>query len=46
MTKRLPIHQSVSHSDAVITLLDEKLKQIGAILEVIQNIAARNDWKV
>ncbi|MEH6892642.1 methyl-accepting chemotaxis protein, partial [Bacillus sp. JJ864] len=33
------IHQSVAESDAIIQLLDNKSKQIGDILEVIQNIA-------
>uniref|UniRef100_UPI003EBF4B7B methyl-accepting chemotaxis protein n=1 Tax=Bacillus cytotoxicus TaxID=580165 RepID=UPI003EBF4B7B len=33
------IHHSVTESDAIIQLLDNKSKQIGDILEVIQNIA-------
>ncbi|MDC2867935.1 methyl-accepting chemotaxis protein, partial [Bacillus sp. BP-3] len=33
------IHQSVAESDQIIKLLDNKSKQIGDILEVIQNIA-------
>ena len=33
------IVESVSQSDAVIQLLNNKSKQIGDILEVIQNIA-------
>ncbi|MFD3447539.1 methyl-accepting chemotaxis protein [Microbacteriaceae bacterium 4G12] len=33
------IHQSVSESDTIIQSLDNKSKQIGDILEVIQNIA-------
>ena len=33
------IAESVSQSDAVIQLLNNKSKQIGDILEVIQNIA-------
>ncbi|KOS27142.1 chemotaxis protein [Bacillus anthracis] len=37
------IHESVSQSDNVIKLLDKKSKQIGAILEVIQNIAAQTN---
>ncbi|MGG2093398.1 methyl-accepting chemotaxis protein [Bacillus sp. S13(2024)] len=37
------IHQSVSQSDTIIKLLDEKSKQIGAILEVIQNIAQQTN---
>lgn len=36
------IAESVSQSDAVIQLLNNKSKQIGDILEVIQNIADRN----
>ena len=34
------IAESVSQSDAVIQLLNNKSKQIGDILEVIQNIAS------
>ncbi|WP_369901992.1 methyl-accepting chemotaxis protein [Bacillus manliponensis] len=37
------IHQSVTQSDDVIKLLDEKSKQIGAILEVIQSIAQQTN---
>ncbi|WP_249685784.1 methyl-accepting chemotaxis protein, partial [Bacillus velezensis] len=33
------IHDSVSQSDKVIVLFDDKSKQIAAILEVIQHIA-------
>lgn len=33
------IYQSVSQSDDVIQLLNEKSKEIGNILEIIQNIA-------
>lgn len=42
-TQMQSIHQSVSQSDAIIKLLDEKSKQIGAILEVIQNIAQQTN---
>lgn len=37
------IHESVSQSDEVISLLDDKSKQIGAILEVIQHIAQQTN---
>ncbi|WP_369901106.1 methyl-accepting chemotaxis protein [Bacillus manliponensis] len=37
------IHQSVAHSDTIITSLDEKSKQIGEILEVIQHIAQQTN---
>ncbi len=37
------IHESVSQSDKVITLLEDKSKQIGEILEVIQNIAEQTN---
>ena len=37
------IHESVSQSDKVIVLLDDKSKQIGAILEVIQHIAEQTN---
>ncbi|MED0961816.1 methyl-accepting chemotaxis protein [Bacillus paramycoides] len=37
------IHESVSQSDKVISLLDDKSKQIGAILEVIQHIAEQTN---
>ncbi|PHB35398.1 chemotaxis protein [Bacillus toyonensis] len=37
------IHESVSNSDKVIALLDDKSKQIGAILEVIQHIAEQTN---
>ncbi|EJS64063.1 methyl-accepting chemotaxis protein [Bacillus sp. FSL M7-0884] len=37
------IHESVSKSDKVIVLLDDKSKQIGAILEVIQHIAEQTN---
>ncbi|XLP25648.1 methyl-accepting chemotaxis protein (plasmid) [Bacillus toyonensis] len=37
------IHQSVSQSDNVIKLLDKKSKQIGSILEAIQNIAEQTN---
>ncbi|KEK17277.1 chemotaxis protein, partial [Bacillus manliponensis] len=37
------IHQSVVHSDTIITSLDEKSKQIGEILEVIQHIAQQTN---
>ncbi|MDA2608314.1 methyl-accepting chemotaxis protein [Bacillus cereus] len=37
------IHESVSQSDKIIGLLDDKSKQIGAILEVIQHIAEQTN---
>lgn len=42
-TQMQSIHKSVSQSDTIIKLLDEKSKQIGAILEVIQNIAQQTN---
>ncbi|HDX9578243.1 TPA: methyl-accepting chemotaxis protein [Bacillus pseudomycoides] len=42
-TQMQSIHKSVSQSDTIIQLLDEKSKQIGAILEVIQNIAQQTN---
>ena len=37
------ISRSVSESDAIIKLLDEKSKQVGAISEAIQNIATQTN---
>ncbi|ANS46183.1 chemotaxis protein [Bacillus thuringiensis] len=37
------ISKSVSESDAIIKLLDEKSKQVGAISEAIQNIATQTN---
>ncbi|MBJ7984891.1 methyl-accepting chemotaxis protein [Bacillus cereus] len=37
------ISRSVSQSDAIIKLLDEKSKQVGAISEAIQNIATQTN---
>ncbi|KOS26703.1 chemotaxis protein [Bacillus anthracis] len=43
VTQMQSIPESVSQSDDVIKLLDKKSKQIGGILEVIQNIAAQTN---
>ncbi|CAM4333777.1 chemotaxis protein [Bacillus manliponensis] len=43
VTQMESIQQSVSESDHIIRLLDEKSKRIGAILEVIQNISGQTN---